>query len=279
MVSVNTAAGAALQRGRLAAIPTEADGTSGADDADDSTTAKAPRHLSVVREAPAVAEAVEAVQTPASSAVADALSGADAPKPKEQSGVEAAQSEDANANLEEEQRKAVEQQNALPDAEQREVEAREVVRVEAAREVEAHDAEQREAELHEVEALDAERVEAERRESERVAMPEAAERAVNVSAEAIAEASKQVSELSVAAIEAATNEQAIQAELSELAAEVTALQSRLAEKTTEANRAAERTRDAASQRAAAEETLSAAIREASKAKEALAILRSDAPGP
>jgi hypothetical protein len=266
MVSVNTAAGAALQRGRLAAIPTEADGTSGADD---STTAKAPRHLSVVRETPASAEASTVSADTSVSEPVDELAGVAEPEPAEQPTADAAMSEDAKTKLE------AEQQTAAEEPARREAEARDAETSEGEAEAEAEraEAEQRVSEQRELEQR-----ELEQRELERVAMWEAAERAVNVSTEAIAEASKQVSELSVAAIEAATNEQAIQAELSALTAEIATLHSRLAEKASEANRAAERTKDAASQRAGAEQALSVAIREASRAKEALATLQSETPG-
>jgi hypothetical protein len=271
MVSVNTAAGAALQRGRLAAIPTEADGTSGADD---STTAKAPRHLSVVRETPASAEASTVSADTSVSEPVDELAGVAEPEPAEQPTADAAMSEDAKTKLE------AEQQTAAEEPARREAEARDAETSEGEAEAEAEraEAEQRVSEQRELEQRELEQRELEQRELERVAMWEAAERAVNVSTEAIAEASKQVSELSVAAIEAATNEQAIQAELSALTAEIATLHSRLAEKASEANRAAERTKDAASQRAGAEQALSVAIREASRAKEALATLQSETPG-
>jgi hypothetical protein len=205
MVSVNTTAGASLQRGRLAAIPTEADDPSGAEAA---TPAKAPRHLSVVRETPATVEA------PAQSTPSTAAPTADV--------VEATE---------------------LEQAEQREAEQREV----------------------------------EEREAERVAVRDAAHRKIHLTNDAVTEASKQVSQLSVAAIEAATSEQAIRSELSALTIEIETLQSRLVDRTSEANRAADRTKEAASQRAAAEQMLADAIRDASKAKEALAALRSEAP--
>jgi hypothetical protein len=211
MISVNAAAGAALQRGRLATIPTEADDSSGAESV---VPAKTPRHLSVVREIPAKEETVEAPIVSVETSVAepvDELAGA---------------------------------------------------------------AESRAAEL-----LEAERAEVEQRKAERVALREVAERQVNLTTEVVTEASKRVSELSVAAVEAATNEEEIRTEIGALIAEIEALQLSLAEKTSEANQAAERTRDAASQRTDAEQALSAAIRDAAKAKDALETLRSDAPDP
>jgi hypothetical protein len=244
MVSVNAAASAALQRGRLPAIPTEADETA---DESAAPTPKVPRHLSVVRE--------EAVAAP--EVVIDAPAEAVAPEPAEvpvEVITEVAFAEDERLANEASAAKAADTERA--EKEQAEKEQAEKERAEK---------ERAEKERAEKERAEQEQAEAQRVEQERVEGKRTLEREVADAAEAVQQASDLVSKLSVASVVASNAEQQLRIRAEEEQGQLEALQAQIVATARELARASEDSARIAAERAAAEGALSEAMNRSSSA--------------
>jgi hypothetical protein len=229
MVSVNAAASAALQRGRLPALPAEADETA---DGSAAPIPKGPRHLSVVREG-ATAAPETAIEPPTEPATV-----IEAP-------AEPTASEVAEVPVE------VVAAVAVAEAAVAEHERAEKKRV-AEEQAEALRAEQEQAE-------------AQRAEQERVEGKRILEREVAEAAEAVQLASELVSKLSVAAVVASNAEQQLRIRAEEEQAKLESLQAQIAATASELEHASEDSARIAAERAAAERALSEAMHRSSSA--------------
>jgi hypothetical protein len=252
MVSVNAAASAALQRGRLPAIPTAADET-----ADGSAAPpRGPRHLSVVREE-AVAPPQAVTEAPAEPSAKPAAPEVVEVPVKGLSEVAVAEgerlaSEASVANAAEKERAEKER------AEKERVELQQV-------EQERLEKERAEKERAEKERTEKEQAEALRVEQERFAGRQNLEREVAEAAQAVQQASELVSKLSVAAVVASNAEQQLRTRAEEEQANLESLQAQIAATASELARASDDSARIAAERAAAEAALSEAMNRSSSA--------------